>query len=179
MRRRLSLAVSLRYDAFMIREYERILEQSKSREKETHKQMAHLSKFNRTGFDATVAKYHAEVFREIDCLKCGNCCRALGPRFRDKDVKILAKETGLTPKEFARRYLKSDIDEDFYVLEKLPCPFLAEDGTCTDYEKKPLSCEEYPYTTTHNVQRHLVRLGYNSLICPAAALIVQKILAEY
>ena len=94
-------------------------------------------------------------------------------------MKILAKEVGLTPKAFMARYLKSDVDIDFYVLEKLPCPYLNDDVTCSVYEKRPLSCEEFPYTNTHNIQRHLVRLGHSAMVCPAAALIVDRIIAEY
>jgi len=163
----------------MIDEYKRILERSRSRQKEIQRQMLHLSKFNRTGFDATVAAMHKDVFAKIDCLKCGNCCRMIGPRFRDKDIKILAKDVGLEPKAFTLRYLKPEGDERFFLLAKLPCPFLNEDETCSVYEKRPLSCEEFPYTTTKNVQRHLVRLGYSAQVCPAAALIAERIIAEY
>lgn len=160
-------------------EYQRILDKARAKEKEILRQMLHLSKFNRTGFDQMVARYHAAVFEKIDCLECGNCCRIIGPRFRDKDIKILAKDTGLNPKTFVAQYLKSDIDPDFFVLEKLPCPFLNDDNTCSEYEKRPLSCEEFPYTETKNIQRHLVRLGHSAMFCPAAALIVEKIMEEY
>ena len=163
----------------MTSEYERILEKSRADEKEIHRQMLHLAKFNRTGFDQQVAAYHDEVFGKIDCLKCGNCCRSISPRFREKDIKILSKETGQTPKAFVKRYLKSESEDGFYELEKLPCPFLREDNTCSDYDKRPLSCEEFPYTNTRNIQRHLVRLGHSAMVCPAAALIVQKIMEEY
>lgn len=162
----------------MIAEYERILDKSRANEKEIHRQMLHLSKFNRSGFDQTVAAYHKAAFERIDCLKCGACCRVAGPRFRDKDAKILAKETGMTAKEFYARYLKDDGD-GLYVLSTLPCPFLGEGNACAEYDKRPLSCEEFPYTDCHNVQRHLVRLGHSAMFCPAAALIAQRIIEEY
>ena len=160
-------------------EYERILDRARAKEKDILKKMQHFSKFRRNGFDETVAKYHKDAFEHIDCLECGNCCRRIGPRFREKDVKILAKEMGLTPKQFLAQYLKLDIDPDFYVLEKLPCPFLGEDNKCAEFDHRPLSCEEFPYTDTHGIQRHLVRLGHSALVCPAAALVVEKIIAEY
>jgi uncharacterized protein len=164
----------------MLPEYQRILDKSRAKEKELLKKMEHLQKFNRSGFDVTVTKYHNEVFEKIDCLQCGGCCRAIGPRFREKDVKVLSKAIGLPPKTFVSQYLKPDIDEDFYVLERLPCPFLNEaDNSCTDYDIRPLSCAEFPYTNTHNIQRHLVRLAHSAMFCPAAALIVEKILEEY
>lgn len=160
-------------------EYERILDRARAKEKEILKKMQHLSKFRRSGFDEMVAKYHEQAFAQINCLECGNCCRRIGPRFRDKDMKILAKEMGLTPKQFLAQYLKPDIDPDFYVLEQLPCPFLGEDNKCAEFDHRPLSCEEFPYTDTHGVQRHLVRLGHSALVCPAATLVVEKIIEEY
>jgi Uncharacterised protein family (UPF0153). len=160
-------------------EYERILESSRADQKEIFRQMQHLERFSRTGFDQTVARYHDEVFEKIDCMQCGNCCRSIGPRMRDKDIKIVCKEIGETPKAFAARYLKPDVDPDFYVMKSLPCPFLNGDISCSVYEKRPLSCEEFPYTRMHGVQRHLVRLGYSSQFCPAAALIVRRIIEEY
>jgi uncharacterized protein len=160
-------------------EYEQILAKARAKEKEILKQMLHLSKFKRNGFDQTVEKYSEAAFSRIDCLECGACCRAIGPRFRDKDIKVMAKQIGLAPKEFADRYLKPDIDEDFSVLASLPCPFLNDDNTCEHYDDKPLSCEEFPYTTTKNVQRHLVRLGHSAMFCPAAALIAQRVIEEY
>jgi Fe-S-cluster containining protein len=163
----------------MKEEYQRILDAARGKEKETLKQMTHLAKFNRSGFDKTVAQYHNEVFEDIDCLQCGNCCRLVGPRFRDKDVRVLAKEFGMTVKAYESQYLKPDIDESFWVLKNLPCPYLNDDNTCGEFECRPLSCEEYPYTNTHNIQRHLVRLAHTAKVCPAAALIAEKIIANY
>lgn len=163
----------------MIPEYEKILEKSKGMQKEIHRQMLYLSKLNKKNFDHVVADYHDEVFAEIDCLKCGNCCRVLGPRFRDKDVKIVAKEIGTTPEAFKAQYLKGEEDAAGYDLKVTPCPFLNQDNSCSVYHKRPLSCEEYPYTQDRAIQRHLVRLAHNTLICPGAFLIVEKIMAEY
>ncbi|OHD15113.1 MAG: hypothetical protein A2Z96_02745 [Spirochaetes bacterium GWB1_48_6] len=170
----LSITITL-----MIPEYEKILEKSKSQQKEIQRQMLFLSKLNKKNFDHIVADYHDEVFAEIDCLKCGNCCRVLGPRFRDKDVKIIAKEIGTTPGEFVAEYLKADVDAAGYDLKTVPCPFLELDNSCNIYKKRPLSCEEFPYTQDHNIQRHLVRLAHNTLICPGAFLIVEKIMEEF
>jgi Fe-S-cluster containining protein len=163
----------------MIPEYQRILDKANARNKEIKRQMTHLSKMNKNGFDQIVAKYHDEVFADIDCLKCGNCCRALGPRFREMDIKLLCKETGGTPKAFKAKYLKEDDEGVGYVLKELPCPFLNEDDSCSEYDRRTLSCQEYPHTQSRSIQRHLVRLSYNSLICPGAYLIAVKIMENY
>lgn len=163
----------------MIPEYQRILDKSKARHKEIHRQMIHLSKMNKNGFDQIVAKYHETVFASIDCTKCANCCKVLGPRFREMDIKIVCKDLGLTPKFFKQKYLKDDDEGIGYVLTELPCPFQNPDNTCSEYENRTLSCKEFPHTESRNIQKHLVRLSHNSLICPAAYLIVEKIMEEY
>ncbi len=168
-----------RYDGAMNSEYEAILAKSRAQKKEILHKLAHLSKFNKNGFDRIVRGYHEAVFKNIDCLQCGNCCRLIGPRLRDKDYKVLAKEDCLTPKNYMMDYLKDDGDSGFYLFRELPCPYINEDNRCSVYEKRPLSCEEFPYTDGHNIQKHLVRLGHSAMVCPAAALIAERVIKEY
>lgn len=160
----------------MIPEYEAILARSAAGHAEIIKKMRHLSKLNKSGFDKMVHAFHDEVFAEIDCMKCANCCRNLGPRFRETDIKLLCKATGENIKAFKAKYLKADDEGIGYVLKELPCPFQNDDLTCSEYELRTLSCVEFPHTKEKNVQKHLVRLAHNSLVCPAAFLIIERIM---
>ncbi len=36
--------------------------------------------------DRIVQDIHAEVFSEIDCTECANCCKTLGPLFTEADT---------------------------------------------------------------------------------------------
>jgi len=67
---------------------------------------------------------HEEKFDEIDCLKCANCCRDLGPRILDKDIERLAKHMRIKSMDFIERYLKIDEDRD-YVFKEMP--FISKD----------------------------------------------------
>ena len=40
--------------------------------------------------DDTIHYIHEEVFEDIDCLSCANCCRSLGPRISDRDIEKIA-----------------------------------------------------------------------------------------
>ncbi|HNQ96720.1 MAG TPA: YkgJ family cysteine cluster protein [Treponemataceae bacterium] len=162
--------------SMMIDEYRVILDRARARHAETLKQARHLSKLNKKNYDQKVWEIHEEVFASIDCTKCGNCCRALGPRFRHTDVKIICKAIGEDPRSFTKEYLKDDEEGVGYVLKELPCPFLNEDNTCREYELRTLSCREYPHTLSRGIQKHLVRLAHDSLICPAASLILDRLL---
>ncbi|MEM9259149.1 MAG: YkgJ family cysteine cluster protein, partial [Bacteroidota bacterium] len=40
---------------------------------------------------------HEEVFSEVDCLDCANCCKTTSPIFRDIDIDRLAKHLNIRP----------------------------------------------------------------------------------
>lgn len=160
-------------------EYETILNRSKTKNKEIKKSLRHLSKFTIQSFDTVVHGFHAEVFEIIDCEQCGNCCRNYGPRFRNTDIKNICKPSGRSINEFLKNYLEQDPDGVGYILKELPCPFLNDDNTCSEYENRTLSCREFPHTLSKNIQRKLVGLAMDSLYCPAAFLICEKILSEF
>lgn len=163
----------------MINEYEHLLEKSKVRYPEILKQMRHFSKMNKKNFDHIVHDYHNEIFSQIDCTKCGHCCRSYGPVFRNTDVKHICKELGTSEKEFTAKYLQPDSEGVGFELQKLPCPLQNEDNSCSVYDVKPLSCSSFPHTLGRSIQRKLAGLAHDSLHCPAAYLICEKIIAEY
>lgn len=160
-------------------EYERILNRSKSKHKDVMRSMRYLSKLTIKNFDTVVHGFHEEAFSIINCEQCGNCCRNYGPRFRKTDIKHICKSSGRSIKEFQNKYLEQDPDGVGYVLKELPCPFLNEDNTCSEYENRTLSCREFPHTLSLNIQRKLVGLVMDSVYCPAAFLICEKIISKY
>ena len=89
--------------------------------------------------------------------------RNLGPRFRETDIKHICKSSGLQPKPFAAQYLEQDPDGVGYILKELPCPFLAEDGSCSEYENRTLSCREFP---PHPLQQHSAKTRWARARCP-------------
>ncbi|MBN2874093.1 MAG: YkgJ family cysteine cluster protein, partial [Spirochaetales bacterium] len=113
-------------------QYERLLEKSRERNVFIKKQLKYLSRFNIKNFDHVVADFHEEVFSGIDCLKCGNCCRTIGPKMSESDLKRACKAYGYDQKEFVRDYLKRDEELGWMVVSP-PCPFLQEDNTCAIY----------------------------------------------
>jgi uncharacterized protein len=163
----------------VIPEYENILRRSKANHKNILRQMKHLSKLNKNNFDNIVHKYHEEIFSIIDCKKCGNCCRNYGPVFRETDLKMICKANGINQRTFFDKYLEQDSDGVGYQLKELPCPFQKDDNTCSVYENRTLSCREFPHTQSKNIQRKLVGLAMDSIYCPSAMLICEKIIEEY
>jgi Fe-S-cluster containining protein len=158
--------------------YEELLAKSRERQAAIKRQLVHLGRFNHKNFDHIVADFHDEVFEGIDCLDCGNCCRALGPQLKESDIKRAAKTIGMDLVEFVETQLRQDEDKD-WVFNHLPCPFLEADNSCSIYDKRPHACQDYPHTQERNIQRKLVRLSKNTEYCPAAYLIAEKIIERF
>ena len=117
---------------------------------------------------------HEEVFEEIDCLACANCCKTTSPIFRDKDIERLASHFRIKPGEFIDKYLHLDNDQD-YVLNSSPCPFLMDDNYCSVYEDRPRACREYPHTDRKKMTGILNLTYKNTLVCPAVLEIVERL----
>lgn len=124
--------------------------------------------------DSVMEELHEEVFEEVDCLECANCCKTTSPIFRDRDIARIAKHLRIRPAELVSQYLHLDNEGD-YVLNVAPCPFLGSDNYCGIYEARPKACREYPHTDRKNFHQILNLTLKNTSICPAAFTIVQRL----
>ena len=120
-----------------------------------------------------MVELHEDEFSRTDCLTCANCCKTTGPLFTQKDIERIAKHFRMKPGEFIDTYLRLDEENDF-VLQQVPCPFLGADNYCSIYEKRPKACREYPHTDRkdfHKISNITIR---NTAVCPAAYNIVEE-----
>jgi len=109
---------------------------------------------------------HEEAFSKINCLDCANCCKNHSPRFKQPDIKRIAKYLKIKEGDLVSQYLKLDHEND-YVLRQKPCPFLASDNTCNIYDVRPSDCSRYPYTDEDVIIKRVPLTLTNSLVCPA------------
>jgi Fe-S-cluster containining protein len=116
---------------------------------------------------------HNEVFDEIDCLQCANCCKTTGPLFTNADIERIAKHLKMKPQQFINQYLYIDEDKD-YVLQNLPCSFLDSENYCMIYDVRPKACREYPHTDRKRFQQITNLTLKNTAICPAAYRVVEE-----
>jgi Fe-S-cluster containining protein len=117
---------------------------------------------------------HDAVFENTDCLNCANCCKTTSPIFYQRDIERAAKALKLKPGIFIEKYLKVDEDQDF-VLQKAPCPFLNEDNFCSIYNDRPTACREYPHTNRKKMHQILNLTFKNTLVCPAVLKITDEL----
>lgn len=132
-----------------------------------------LRKKKPKNLDYIVQETHDEVFDEVDCLTCANCCKTTGPLFTDNDIARIAKHFRMKPSDFIDDYLRIDEDKD-YVLKQVPCHFLGADNYCSIYEVRPKACREYPHTDRRKIYQIGTLTVKNTAICPAAFKMVEK-----
>jgi len=127
--------------------------------------------------DVLAEKLHNQVFSEIDCLKCANCCTSIPPIIIKSDIKRIAKHLNLTEKQFAEKHLTTDEDGD-QVLNASPCKFLLPDNKCSIYDVRPKACRAYPHTNHYEFSRHLFTHIQNTMYCPAVFNIVDLMMKK-
>ena len=147
-------------------------------EASTKKLVARLKKSKPSRLDDEMQELHGEVFEEIDCLKCANCCKTTSPIFYNKDIERAAKYLKMKSSDFIDKYLHIDEDKD-YVLNSAPCPFLGADNYCSIYESRPTACREYPHTDRKRFYQILDLTLKNTFICPAAYQIVERLKEKF
>ncbi len=149
-------------------------QQAKDKRNENKKYIARLKKRKPKWLDDTMHDFHEEAFERIDCLTCANCCKTTGPLFTDKDIERIGKNFKLKPAEFISQYLRIDEDND-YVLQTVPCPFLGADNYCSIYEIRPKACREFPHTDRRKQYQILNLTLKNTEVCPAVFDIMEKL----
>ncbi len=144
----------------------KILEElSRKSFQETKAFVKKLKKKRPKNLDPIVHSLHEEAFSKFDCLDCANCCKTIGPRLTDKDIDKLAKHFRVKASDFISQYLNIDEDND-YVFNTSPCPFLMPDNYCMVYENRPKACREYPHTDRKKFYQLLPLSHKNCETCP-------------
>lgn len=124
--------------------------------------------------DKIVKELHGEVFQEIDCTQCANCCKDLGPDLTEADITRMAKLFRMKLSTFESTYLRVDEDGD-KVFQSMPCPFLGPDNLCDVYDARPKACAAFPHTDRKRFYQINHLTLKNMLICPAAYLFVERL----
>ncbi|ADQ82537.1 YkgJ family cysteine cluster protein [Riemerella anatipestifer] len=146
---------------------------AQQKHKEHKKFLDKLKKKPPKNLDYLTQEIHDEVFDEIDCLSCANCCKTTGPLFTTQDIERISKFLKLKPTQFEEKYLRIDEDND-WVLQQLPCPFLFSDNTCMIYEVRPKACREFPHTDRKKIYQINHLTIKNIEICPATFKWIEK-----
>jgi len=146
----------------------------RQQKKKSHKKIVQrLRKHKGKRLNEFGAKVHEEVFSEIDCLDCANCCTSIPPVVNKTDAARIAKLLCMKVGAFEEQYLTRDEDGD-QVMNATPCPFLLENNHCTIYEHRPKACRQYPLTDDFQFAGNLNWHAINAQYCPGVFHILER-----
>lgn len=116
-----------------------------------------------------------EVWAEIDCLSCANCCKVMSPTYTFQDIKRIASHLGMRPKDFKEKWLYRDKKSNDWMNRSLPCQFLdLATNLCSIYEVRPADCAGFPHLIKKPITDYIYIHKQNIEYCPATMLFVEK-----
>ncbi|HKZ64836.1 MAG TPA: YkgJ family cysteine cluster protein, partial [Chitinophagaceae bacterium] len=118
-----------------------------------------------------------EVWQEVDCLSCANCCKTMTPTFNKADLLRISAHFDQTVDEFKKQWLYKERKKDGdWLNKKQPCQFLnLKDNKCSIYEIRPADCAGFPHLTkkfSEYAHVHKQNIEY----CPATYKLVEKMM---
>ena len=130
--------------------------------------------------DELTPKLEKEVWKEVDCLSCANCCKSMSPTFTATDIKRIAAHFSITPKEFKEKWLEYDAKDNDWVNVSQPCQFLnLSTNMCAIYEVRPADCAGFPHLKKKKFVEYLHVHKQNISYCPATFKMVEKMMERY
>ena len=119
-----------------------------------------------------------EVWKEVDCLSCANCCKTMTPTYTKTDIKRISGHFNLTPEAFIKKWLVKDRNKD-YINKSLPCQFLdLKTNKCTIYAIRPLDCSGFPHLSKRKWKDYAHVHKQNIDFCPATFKLIEKMVQK-
>lgn len=125
--------------------------------------------------DQLAEKIDKEVWQEVNCLSCANCCKVMTPTFTVQDIKRISAHLGQTSKAFKDQWLLKDKNQDW--TNKInPCQFLElKTNRCRIYEVRPADCSGFPHLAKKKMVDYIHVHKQNIEYCPATYAMVEKL----
>ncbi|MCX6210992.1 MAG: YkgJ family cysteine cluster protein [Bacteroidetes bacterium] len=137
--------------------------------------MSKLEKKTPKGLDQITQKLSPEVWKEIDCLSCANCCKTMSPTFTPTDIKRIAHYFEMTPAAFKEKWLVFDKKDKDWLNKSQPCQFLnLKTNKCNIYAIRPADCSGFPHLTKRKMTEYMHVHKQNVELCPATYKLVEK-----
>lgn len=141
------------------------------------KYLAKIEKKAPKNLDIISDEINTEVWKEIDCLSCGNCCKKMTPTFTSKDIKRISSHFEMSIKEFKEKWLQYDKKAGDWMNYTTPCQFLdLSSNICSIYEARPSDCSEFPHLNKKKMVNYIHVHQQNIEYCPATYKMVEKMM---
>lgn len=117
-----------------------------------------------------------EVWQEIDCLSCANCCKVMSPTYTREDIERISAHLNMTPAQMKRKWLYYDKKSRDWMNVSTPCQFLdLKTNKCTIYEVRPADCAGFPHLAKKPLKDYFYIHKQNIEYCPATYRMIEKL----
>lgn len=131
------------------------------------------------GIDKITPVVEAEVWQEVSCLSCANCCKKMTPTFTRTDLRRISAHFNQTPEQFQKLWLKRDRRKDL-VNKTEPCQFLdLQTNMCSIYAIRPVDCAGFPHLSKKKWPDYAYIHKQNIDYCPATYKMVEKMVRRF
>ena len=128
--------------------------------------------------DLLSAETEKEVWGELDCLSCANCCKQMSPTYSVADIKRIAAYKDMTTAEFKKKWLYKDRTGD-WLNKSTPCQFLdLSTNMCGVYEVRPADCSGFPHLSKRKFNDYIHVHKQNVECCPATYRMVERLMEK-
>jgi len=129
---------------------------------------------------AIVEKTEKEVWKEINCLECANCCKVMSPTYTREDIERISKHLGMTTAQFKNKWLYYDKKNRDWMNKSQPCQFLdLKTNKCTIYEVRPADCAGFPHLSKRPFKDYFYIHNQNIEYCPATFAMMEKLKEKF
>ena len=143
------------------------------------KYLGRIKKKPPRGLDRLAEKLDAEVWKEVDCLSCANCCKSMTPTFTATDIRRISSHLGMSPSNFKEKYLEYDKKDKDWMNKQQPCQFLdTKTHFCSIYEVRPADCAGFPHLKKKKMTDYIHVHKQNISYCPATYKMVEKMIGN-
>ncbi|GAB2652626.1 YkgJ family cysteine cluster protein [Flavihumibacter cheonanensis] len=130
------------------------------------------------GIDKITPVIEQEVWSEVDCLTCANCCKKMSPTFTKQDLIRISAHLHMTVDAFKEKWLFFDKKDKDWMNVKQPCQFLdLKTNMCSIYEVRPADCAGFPHLSKKKAVDYMHVHKQNIEYCPATFKMVEKLKA--
>jgi Fe-S-cluster containining protein len=141
------------------------------------KYLRKVEKLPPRGLDKIALQINSEVWTEIDCLSCANCCKTMTPTFTRQDIRRISAHLNMRPSQFREKWLYYDKKDGDWMNKSQPCQFLdLKTNMCSIYEVRPADCAGFPHLTKKKMTDYMHIHHQNISYCPATFKMVEKMI---
>ena len=126
--------------------------------------------------DLIAEEIDKEVWQDINCLACSNCCRNMTPTFTFQDLKRIASHFRMSIPDFKKKWLYKNKKGE-WMNRSQPCQFLdLKTNKCSIYAIRPEDCAGFPHLTKKKTVEYIHVHKQNIQFCPATFKMVEKMI---